>query len=490
MAPVRIAVIGSGYVGLVAAACFAEIGHVVTCVDNDEAKISDLRKGLAPIHEDLLSDLLGRISGTRLNFSTNLPQAIKEAEAIFIAVGTPPLESGDADLSYVESVAAEIARSINGYKVIVEKSTVPVYTNEWVKRVLVRNGVHADSFDVVSNPEFLREGAAVLDFLHPDRIVVGADSERSYALLARIYEPLSSGSYYRGDASLPGKRTAEDPVPILRTSAQSAELIKHACNAFLAMKISFINSVANVCEAVGADISEVAEGIGTDSRIGSRFLSAGIGYGGSCFPKDLKAFCAVGLQAGVDLKLLHEVEAINSLQQERFLSKIRSALWTLKGKNLGVLGLAFKGGTDDVRESPAVKIVEALLAGGSSVVAFDPAAMPNAQGVFGGRIRLAPDPYAAAYGADALVILTDWKEFAALDLERLKTLLRYPILIDGRNLYRPDDVISHGFTYVSIGRGTANPLSEVGQQPSSVWNPQVVGHEVQIPPNSLSVKRS
>lgn len=467
--PVRIAVIGSGYVGLVAAACFAEIGHIVTCVDNDDAKISDLQNGLAPIHEDLLPELLARVSGEQLSFSTNLSLAIREAEALFIAVGTPSLESGDADLSYVESVAAEIARSINGYKVIVEKSTVPVYTNEWVKRVLVRNGVRTDSFDVVSNPEFLREGAAVLDFLHPDRIVVGADSERSYALLARIYEPLTSGSYYRRSTSLRGKRSAENPVPILHTSAKSAELIKHACNAFLAMKISFINSVANVCEAVGADISEVAEGIGKDSRIGSQFLSAGIGYGGSCFPKDLKAFCSVGSEVGVDLKLLYEVETINAQQQKRFLTKIRSALWTLKGKRLGVLGLAFKGGTDDLRESPAVKIVEALLVGGSSVVGYDPAAMPNAQAIFGDRIRLAPDSYAAATGADALVILTDWKEFAELDLEKLKRLLRYPIIIDGRNLYRPEEVTRHGFTYVSIGRGTANPASEVtSQQAGSV----------------------
>jgi len=462
-APVRIAVIGSGYVGLVAAACFAEIGHTVTCVDNDEAKIAALQGGLAPIHEDLLPDLLAHLSGTQLSFSSDLSTAIKEAEAIFIAVGTPSLDTGDADLSYVESVAAEIARSINGYKVIVEKSTVPVYTNEWVKRVLVRNGVHPENFDVVSNPEFLREGTAVSDFLHPDRIVVGADSQRAYELLARIYEPLTSGSYYAGRTSLPGKRSTGNPVPILHTSAKSAELIKHASNAFLALKISFINSVANVCEAVGADIAEVAEGIGRDSRIGPRFLSAGIGYGGSCFPKDLKAFCSVGSQVGVDLKLLHEVETINAKQLSRFLAKIRSTLWTLKGKKLAVLGLAFKGGTDDVRESPAMKIVEALLSGGSSVTAFDPAAMPNAAAIFGDRISLASDPYAAAERADALVILTDWKEFAELDLERLKHLLRYPIIIDGRNLYRPEEVTRHGFTYVSMGRAPASPATDIGQ---------------------------
>jgi len=462
-APVRIAVIGSGYVGLVAAAGFAEIGHTVTCVDNDEERISALQKGLAPIHEDLLPGLLARVSGHGLHFSTDLSTAIKEAEVIFIAVGTPSLDNGDADLSYVESVAAEIARSINGYKVIVEKSTVPVYTNEWVKRVLVLNGVNANNFDVVSNPEFLREGTAVCDFLHPDRIVVGANSQRAYDLMARIYEPLTSGSYYRQDASVPGKRSTTNPVPILHTSAKSAELIKHASNAFLAMKISFINSVANVCEAVGADIAEVAEGIGGDSRIGPRFLSAGLGYGGSCFPKDLKAFCAVGSQVGIELKLLRDVEMINAQQQERFVAKIRSTLWTLKGKKLAVLGLSFKGGTDDIRESPAVKIVEALLAGGSSVVAFDPAAMPNARAVFGDRIRLADDIYEAATGADAVVILTDWKDFAELDLQRLRRLLRYPIIIDGRNLYQPEEVAQHGFTYVSVGRAPANPAMEVAQ---------------------------
>jgi UDPglucose 6-dehydrogenase len=465
--PVRIAVIGSGYVGLVAAACFAEIGHLVTCVDNDASKVVALQNGAAPIHEDQLSDLLRRVSGTGLIFTTDLSMAINEAEAVFIAVGTPSLEDGIADLSYVESVAAEIARSINGYKVIIEKSTVPVFTNDWVKRVLLRNRVNPDNFDVVSNPEFLREGTAVRDFLHPDRIVVGTSSARAYGMVARIYEPLTSGSYYRRDTSLLGKRSAENPVPMLHTSAKSAELIKHASNAFLAMKISFINSVANVCEAVGADIGEVAEGIGSDSRIGLAFLSAGIGYGGSCFPKDLKAFCSLGSELGVDLRLLQEVEMINGQQQARFLAKVRSALWTLKGKRLGVLGLAFKGGTDDVRESPAVKIVEALLIGGSSVAAFDPAAMPNAQAIFGDRICLTSDLYAAAEGADALVILTDWREFADLDLKKLKRLLRYPIIIDGRNLFQPEEVAQRGFTYVSMGRPTANPDAEVSLETTS-----------------------
>ena len=277
-APVNIAVVGSGYVGLVAAACFAEIGHIVTCVDNDEEKVTALQQGITPIHEDLLPELLAKHRGKRLSFTTDLTAAVRSAEAVFIAVGTPPLDNGDADLSFVESVAAEVARSFNSYKVVIEKSTVPVYTSEWVTRVLVRNGVHTSQFDVVSNPEFLREGTAVSDFLHPDRIVVGADTERAYRLLARIYEPLTSGRYFESSTSVPGMRSASNPAPLLRTSAKSAELIKHASNAFLALKISFINSVANVCEAADANIAEVAQGIGMDARIGPKFLSAGLGY--------------------------------------------------------------------------------------------------------------------------------------------------------------------------------------------------------------------
>ena len=467
---IKIAIVGSGYVGLVAAVCFAEMGHEVACIDSDEAKVAVLRAGVAPIHEHLLPELLARWHGSSLSFTANLPAAVEAADAIFVAVGTPATEDGEADLSHVESVAAEIAHAVKGYKVIVEKSTVPVYTKEWIRRVLVRNGVPHDSFDVVSNPEFLREGTAVTDFLHPDRIVVGADSERSYALLARIYEPLTSGRYYQQSTSVPGVRSNDNRPPLLRTSAKSAELIKHASNAFLAMKISFINSVSNVCEAVDADITEVAKGIGMDSRIGPKFLSAGLGYGGSCFPKDLKAFCSVGSRLGVNLGLLREVESINLQQQGRFLEKIRATLWTLRGKKIAVLGLAFKGGTDDLRESPAVKIVESLLAGGAAVVAFDPAAMPNAESIFSGRVTMADDAYATANAADALVILTDWQEFAELDLLRIRSLLRYPIIIDSRNLYEPEEVAKQGLTYVSVGRPTAlhapekvdNPVRSMG----------------------------
>lgn len=455
--PVQIAVIGSGYVGLVAAACFAEISHSVVCVDNDEGKIALLERGETPIHEDLLPEILARNLGNRLHFSNDLPNAVAGAEAVFIAVGTPPLNNGDADLSFVESVAAEVGRSLKSYTVIVEKSTVPVYTSEWITRVLALNGVDSNSVDVVSNPEFLREGTAVADFLHPDRIVVGADGDRAFELLARIYEPLSSGRYYESVGSVPGKRHPQNPPPLLRTSTKGAELIKHASNAFLAMKISFINSVASVCDAVDADISEVAKGVGMDSRIGCDFLSPGLGYGGSCFPKDLKAFRSVASHAGVNLDLLAEVEKINLRQRERFVEKTRAALWTLRGKKIGVLGLAFKGGTDDLRESPAIEIVRALLAEGASVIAYDPAAMPNASLVLTGSIRFAENAYAAAENSEALVILTDWKEFAELDLEKLKKQLHYPIVIDGRNLYQPELMRQHGFHYVSIGRPPVLP---------------------------------
>lgn len=459
--PVKIAVIGCGYVGLVAAVCFAEIGHTVICVDSDASKIEALRNGRIPIHEKHLHELLARQRNGALMFSTSIAEAVRASEAIFIAVGTPPLENGDADLSYVEAVAVEIARSMSGYRVIVEKSTVPVYTSDWIKRVLRRHGVRPEEADVVSNPEFLREGTAVTDFLHPDRIVVGTTSDRAYRLLSRVYRPLTDGSYYRKAGSIPGCCSDLQPAPILRTSAKSAELIKHASNAFLAMKISFINSVANVCEAVDADIEEVAQGMGMDKRIGPRFLNAGLGYGGSCFPKDLKAFYALSQQIGVDLTLLKEVERINERQRELFLKKIRSTLWNLRGKKLAVLGLAFKGGTDDLRESPALGIVRSFLAEGCSVTAYDPAATPNARTVLSSpALRFADDPYAAMNDADALILLTDWPDFARLDLDRVKARLANPIVFDGRNLYDPAEMAALGFTYVSTGRPAAEPMTE------------------------------
>ncbi len=459
---IQIAVVGSGYVGLVAAVCFAEMGHDVICVDNDERKVLALQGGDTLIHEDHLPELLNRYRNGRVRFMTDLAEATRECEAIFIAVGTPQGENGDADLSYVEAVASEIARSITSYKVIVEKSTVPVYTNEWIRRVIERNGVDRDMFDVVSNPEFLREGTAVSDFLHPDRIVVGADSERAAGVLSAIYAPLTTGAYYDRDNIIPGAFTSAAPPPLLLTSTKSAEIIKHASNAFLALKISFINAVSNLCEAADANVEQVARGIGLDSRIGPKFLRPGIGYGGSCFPKDVAAFRSVAEQMGVDFSLLTEVEKINVGQKKRFLSKVRSALWTLRGKKLAVLGLAFKGETDDIRESPAIDLVEMLLAEGCAVTAYDPAAMERTREELpeSEKMRYATDSYAAAKDADALLILTDWREFAELDLDKLNATLRYPIVVDGRNLYDPQTMVEHGFTYMSVGRPAAKPVRE------------------------------
>ena len=460
--PVSICVIGSGYVGLVAAVCFAEMGHQVTCVDNDEARVKTLREGGVPIFEEHLPELLARHRGRGVEFTTDLGGAVERSEAIFIAVGTPQGDTGAADLSYVEAVVSEIARSIDGYKVIVEKSTVPVYTNEWIRRVLHRHGVDPNCFDVVSNPEFLREGSAIQDFLHPDRIVVGAGTERSANLLRRIYEPLTGGSYYARPDALQGACSAQHPARLLVTSTQSSEIIKHASNAFLALKISFINAVANLAEAVDADIEDISAGIGMDSRIGPKFLKAGLGYGGSCFPKDVAAFHWVAQQRGVDFQLLQEVRKINETQKDIFFNKVLSALWTLRGKRLAALGLAFKGDTDDVRESPAIDVIRKLLEAGTVVTAYDPAAMERARTVLppSENLRYANSVYEAAQDADAVLILTDWKEFAHLDLVRLNQAVRFPIVIDGRNLYMPQQMLDHGFTYVSVGR----PASYQAQQ--------------------------
>lgn len=459
---IRIAVVGSGYVGLVAAVCFAEMGHSVVCVDNDQQKVNALQGGDCLIHEEHLPELLERYRNSKVRFTSDLGEATREAEAIFIAVGTPQSGSGVADLSYVEAVASEIARSLTSYKVIVEKSTVPVYTNEWIRKVMERNGVAKHLFDVVSNPEFLREGTAVRDFLHPDRIVVGTNSERAAEVLSKIYEPLTTGSYYGQPSAIDGFCSSHEPPPLLLTSTKSAEIIKHASNAFLALKISFINAVSNLCEAADADVEQVARGIGTDSRIGPRFLRPGIGYGGSCFPKDVAAFRCVAEQLGVDFALLAEVENINKEQKVRFLNKVRSALWTLRGKKLGVLGLAFKGGTDDIRESPAIELVQMLIAEGCSIKAFDPAGIARAEQVLpsSSSLQYVSSAYAAANDVDALLILTDWSEFGRLDLQRLNSLMRYPIVIDGRNLYDPELMLENGITYFSVGRPTKHHVQE------------------------------
>jgi len=461
----RIAVVGSGYVGLVAGACFAELGHQVLLVDNDEHKLAELERGECPIHEKFLPELLERHRGKSLGFTGDLAEAVRRSQLIFIAVGTPPKDDGDADLSYVESVAQGIACAIDDYKVIVEKSTVPVYTNSWVRKIMLLNGAPAELFDVASNPEFLREGTAVADFLYPDRIVVGADSDRCIETVAKAYEPLVDGSYYKKPEAIPGPVTGDFQAHLIRTSAKSAELIKHASNAFLAMKISFINAVASVCEAVGADVEQVREGIGTDSRIGRRFLAPGVGYGGSCFPKDLLAFRSVARENGCHFGLLDETVRVNEEQRNRFMRKVRKALWTLKGKKLAVLGLAFKNGTDDLRESPAVAIIKALLKEGCSVTAYDPAAMGRAAEEFGPNspVRFAGGAYEALEGADACLVLTEWEDFAALDLGRVKQLLRYPIVVDGRNLFQPALMEAAGLNYYSVGRPDV-----VGERPVAI----------------------
>jgi UDPglucose 6-dehydrogenase len=348
--------------------------------------------------------------------------------------------------------------------VIVEKSTVPVYTNEWIRRVLYRHGVDPSRYDVVSNPEFLREGTAIKDFLHPDRIVVGAPNERSIELLRRIYEPLTSGTYYSQPGALPGPCNSECPAKIVVTSAQSAEIIKHASNAFLALKISFINAVANLAEAVDADVEDIAEGMGLDSRIGHKFLRAGLGYGGSCFPKDVAAFHQVAQQYGVDFQLLREIRKINETQKEIFFNKVLQALWTLRGKRLAALGLAFKGNTDDIRESPAIDVIKRLLEAGAIVTAYDPAAMERAKEVLppAQNMMYADGLFDAAQDADAVLILTDWKEFGDIDLAMLNRAVRFPIVIDGRNMYKPQLMLEHGFTYVSVGR-PANYLAQEGK---------------------------
>jgi UDPglucose 6-dehydrogenase len=399
--------------------------------------------------------LLERHRGERIKFSSDLLTATQASDAVFIAVGTPATEQGDADLSYVESVAHEISAGINGYKVVVEKSTVPVYTSQWIRTIITRNGADASLFDVASNPEFLREGTAVTDFLYPDRIVVGVETERAAETMRELYGPLTSGWYYGRADAIPAPESAKFPPRLIITSTKSAELIKHASNAFLAMKISFINAVASICESVGANVEQVRDGIGTDSRIGPRFLNPGIGYGGSCFPKDLMAFRAVAKESGYDFRLLEEVIRINEEQRHRFLRKMRSVLWTFRGKKIGVLGLAFKGGTDDIRESPAMLLVQDLVREGCHICAYDPAAMDRAKEVFKTGIEFAHDSYQTAKGADALMILTEWEEFASLDLERLRSLMKFPIVLDGRNLYDPTVMAKHGFSYHSVGRASA-----------------------------------
>ena len=430
----RIAVVGTGYVGLVAGACFAESGNDVVCVDNNQAKVRLLRRGKIPIYEPGLEELVRRNRAEqRLTFTTTLPKAVRDSAVIFIAVGTPQGEDGSADLKYVLEVAREVARAMNGYKVIVDKSTVPVGTSEKVREVIRRETTHP--FSVVSNPEFLKQGAAVDDFLKPDRVVIGAEDPRAQALMLELYEPFT--------------RTG---APIMMMDCASAELAKYAANAMLATRISFMNEVANVCELVGADVDHVRRAIGADKRIGTSFLFPGVGYGGSCFPKDVQAMKRFAADKDYDFRILDAVETVNKLQKTKLAAQMKKHFGSLKGKTIGLWGLAFKPRTDDMREAPAIPLVEALLSAGAAVQAFDPEAMRIAKGIFGSKITYAANAYDAVKGADALAIVTEWNEFRRPDFARIRSLMRSPIVFDGRNLFAPAQMKQNGFTYYSIGR--------------------------------------
>ena len=428
----KITIIGTGYVGLVTGTCLSDLGNNVTCVDIDESKIEKLNKGHVPIYEPGLKELIDRnVKEKRLSFTTNLKSAIKSAEVIFICVGTPSKESGEADLSCVEDVARQIADNAEDYKVIVEKSTVPVQTGEKVAETVKTYNPHKIEFDVVSNPEFLKEGSAVDDFMNPDRVVVGVSSKKAEEIMRKLYEPLKA--------------------PIIVTDVRSAEIIKHASNSFLATKISFINAIANICEKVGANIEQVAEGMGYDKRIGKAFLRAGIGYGGSCFPKDVDAFVRIAEKNGYNFSILKEVQNANEEQKRRFIKKIEDALWIVKGKTIGILGLAFKPNTDDMRRAPSIDVINALQKEGAKIQAYDPEATETAKEVFK-DVTYCKDPYEAAKDADALIILTEWNEFKELDIKKIKQLLKQPLVLDGRNIYDPEAMKKEGFKYISIGR--------------------------------------
>ena len=434
-----LSIIGSGYVGLVTGACFADVGHNVICVDNDARKIESLQAGKIPIYEPGLEEVIHRnVSAHRLRFSGSIQEAVDNSQIVFIAVPTPQQASGDVDLSFIEKVAREIAGVLTDYRVIVDKSTVPVKTGEKVAESIKRYNRHGAKFDVVSNPEFLREGCAIGDLMHPDRIVIGAQSERAIDLMKKVYEPFMA--------------------PILVTDINSAELIKHAANSFLALKISYINAVSAICEASGADVEKVADGIGMDRRIGRNFLNAGIGYGGSCFPKDIAAFITISEQLGVPFNLLKEVQRINGLQKERFLKTIRETLWVLREKKVAIWGLTFKPDTDDIRSSVAIDLAADMLREGAHVTAYDPKGMEKAREVKAiAEIKFASSALEAVEGAEALVIATEWSDFANIDLAIVKAKMTTPIIFDGRNLFDPETMRQLGFRYHSIGRATVAP---------------------------------
>jgi len=431
----KLTIIGTGYVGLVSGACFAEVGHNVICVDNDLKKVEMLRAGGIPIYEPGLEEMVKRNVGAgRLHFTGSTTEGVEKSDVIFIAVPTPPQPDGSVDLSYIERVARDIAAGMTSYKIVVDKSTVPVKTGEKVAETIKRYCKAKVEFDVVSNPEFLREGFAVDDLMKPDRIVVGVGSPRPAAAMRELYAPFNA--------------------PIIVTDINSAELIKHAANSFLALKISYINAIATICEASGANVEEVANGMGMDARIGRRFLNAGLGFGGSCFPKDLSAFIKIADQLGYDFQLLKEVQHINADQMERFLKKMTDTLWVLKDKKIGVLGLAFKQNTDDVRMSPAIDLCQRLLKEGASLRVFDPKAMDKAKAVLppGKSITYVTEMNDVAEGCDAVVVATEWPEFKQLNLDRARHSMTHPILFDGRNLFDPAEMEKLGWVYKSVGR--------------------------------------
>ena len=434
-----LAIIGSGYVGLVTGACFADVGHNVVCVDNDAQKIKQLQAGEVPIYEPGLEEIIHRnVSAHRLRFTGSIEEGVENSQIVFIAVPTPQQPDGDVDLSFLEKVAREIAGVLTEYRVIVDKSTVPVKTGEKVAESIKRYNRHGADFDVVSNPEFLREGCAVADLMKPDRIVIGAQSERAIDLMKKVYEPFMA--------------------PMLVTDINSAELIKHCANSFLALKISYINAVSAICETSGADVEKVADGIGMDHRIGRDFLNAGIGYGGSCFPKDIAAFITISERLGAPFTLLKEVQRINNSQKERFLKVIRETLWVLREKRITVWGLTFKPNTDDLRSSVAIELVADLLREGAHVIAYDPKGMQKARAIKAiADAEFASSALEAVNDAEALIIATEWNEFANVDLAVVKEKMRTPIVFDGRNLLDPETMGRLGFHYYSIGRASVKP---------------------------------
>jgi UDPglucose 6-dehydrogenase len=431
----NLSVIGTGYVGLVTGTCFAEAGHNVICVDRDAAKVEMLKGGGMPIYEPGLEELVRKsVAAGRLHFTASTVEGVENSDVIFIAVPTPPQEDGSVDLSFIEGVSREIAAAMGAYKIIVDKSTVPVKTGQKVAETIKRYCKSKVDFDVVSNPEFLREGFAVEDFMKPDRVVVGVASQRPVQSMKDIYAPYNA--------------------PVIVTDINSAELIKHAANSFLALKISYINAVSILCEASGANVQEVAAGMGMDARIGRRFLDASLGFGGSCFPKDLSAFIHISEAMGYSFGLLKEVQRINAEQMNRFLKKISDTLWVLKGKTLGVLGLAFKQNTDDVRSSPAIELCQRLQKEGATLRVYDPQAMEKAKAVLQ-NVTFVQDMNEVSEGCDAMVIATEWPQFKQLDLERARKNLTHPIIFDGRNMFDIDEMERLGFLYKSIGRGKA-----------------------------------